>query len=155
MEKPFVYATEDEVIEAAKSFLDIRGHRVADADFIESPALGKDIALMRLQGLKQEVFGIIWLTNRHRVIAVEEMFYGTINQCAVYPREIVRKALEHGACAALAYHNHPSGGTTASSADRAITDRLKSALALIDVRLLDHFIVGGGEVASLAEQGYM
>ncbi len=94
-----------------------------------------------------------WLDNRHHVIAVEKLFNGTIDGASVYPREVVRSALRHNAAAAVAAHNHPSGNLEPSAADRAITTRLREALALIDVRILDHIVVGAQQTTSMAERG--
>ena len=100
-----------------------------------------------------EAFWCLYLDARNRLIAWEEVFRGTIDGAAVYPREIVRRALGHGAAALIVAHNHPSGVAEPSGADRAITERLKQALALVDVRLLDHLIVGDGGAVSLSERG--
>ena len=102
-----------------------------------------------------EVFACLFLDNRHRVIEYEELFRGTIDGASVHPREVVRRALEHNAAALILAHNHPSGVAEPSDADRSITRRLSEALALVDVRILDHFIVGEGEPLSLAERGLM
>jgi len=102
-----------------------------------------------------EVFAALFLDNRHRVIAVEELFRGTIDGASVHPREVVRRALAHNAAALIVAHNHPSGVAEPSAADLALTRRLADALALIDVRVLDHFIVGDGEPLSLAERGLL
>lgn len=102
-----------------------------------------------------EVFVGLFLDNRHRVIAAEELFRGTIDGASVHPREVVRRALGHNAAALIVAHNHPSGVAEPSAADLALTRRLADALALIDVRVLDHFIVGDGEPLSLAERGLL
>jgi DNA repair protein RadC len=107
----------------------------------------------RLRDYPFEVFGCLFLDNRHRMISYEELFRGTIDGASVHPREVVRKALEHNAAAVILAHNHPSGVAEPSAADARITERLKSALSLIDVRVLDHLIVGDGEISSLAERG--
>lgn len=107
----------------------------------------------QLRGYPQEVFACLFLDNRHRVIAFEELFRGTIDGSAVHPREVVRRALGHNAAAVIFAHNHPSGVAEPSQSDLRITRRLKEALALIDVRALDHVVVGDGEVVSLAERG--
>lgn len=103
---------------------------------------------------EQEVFSCLFLDNKHRVLAYEELFFGTIDSSAVHPREVVKRALFHNAAAAIVAHNHPSGVAEPSRADEAITLRLKDALALIDVRLIDHIIVGETTV-SLAERGLL
>ncbi|WIO74397.1 DNA repair protein RadC [Porticoccaceae bacterium LTM1] len=108
---------------------------------------------LRMQGLRQEVFAVLFMDSQHRLINYEELFRGTIDGAAVYPREVVRRALELNAAALILAHNHPSGIAEPSEADVQITDRLKRALELIDVRVLDHIIVGSGEVVSLAERG--
>lgn len=99
---------------------------------------------LRLGQLPYEAFAVLFLDNRHRVIAVEEMFRGTIDGASVHPREVVRMALHHNSAAVILAHNHPSGITEPSRADEALTRRLKEALDLIDVRVLDHFVVGDG-----------
>ena len=102
-----------------------------------------------------EVFAGLFLDTRHRVIAFEEMFHGTIDGATVYPRVVVEKALGHGAAAVIVAHNHPSGISEPSLADQAITRRLKEALALLDIRLLDHFVVGDGSPVSMASRGML
>ena len=102
-----------------------------------------------------EVFGCLFLDNRHRVIAFEELFQGTINGASVHAREVVRRTLHHNAAALIVAHNHPSGVAEPSQADIHLTQRLADALRLVDVRLLDHFVVGDGEVVSLAERGLL
>ena len=106
-------------------------------------------------GGANEVFAAVFLDNRHRVIAFEELFHGTVDGASVHPRVVARRALVHNAAALIACHNHPSGVAEPSRADRAITARLRDALALVDVRLLDHFVVGDGEVVSFAERGWL
>ena len=108
---------------------------------------------IHLSGRMQEVFVALFLDTRHRLIAVEDMFFGTVDGASVYPREVVRQALDHNASAVIFAHNHPSGVAEPSRDDCRITERLKSALALIDVRVLDHIIVGAGATVSLAERG--
>lgn len=106
-----------------------------------------------LYGYPYEVFACLFLDNRHRVIAYEELFRGTIDGSSVHPREVVKQALHHNAAAIIFAHNHPSGVSEPSRADTQITQRLKDALALVEVRVLDHFIVGDGQPRSLAEMG--
>ena len=108
-----------------------------------------------MRGRANEVFAAVFLDNRHRVIAFEELFHGTVDGASVHPRVVARRALAHNAAALIACHNHPSGVAEPSLADRAITGRLRDALALVDVRLLDHFVVGDGEVVSFAERGWL
>ena len=108
----------------------------------------------RLRGLPHEVFAVMFLDTRHRTLGFEEMFRGTVDGAEVHPREVVRRALEHNAAAVIVGHNHPSGNREPSAADRAITLRLKQALDLVDIRLLDHVIVGDGPPVSLAGRGW-
>lgn len=110
---------------------------------------------IRLADRKNEVFGCLFLDNRHRIIEVAELFQGTIDGASVHPRVVVQKALELNAAAMLFFHNHPSGVAEPSTADEAITRRLKEALALVDVRVLDHFVVTGSESVSFAERGLL
>ena len=107
----------------------------------------------KLGGLEREVFAAVFLDTRHRLIEYAELFQGTIDGAEVHPREVVRQALRCNAAAVLVAHNHPSGTVEPSAADRAVTARLKQALALVDVRLLDHVVVGGTETASMAARG--
>ncbi|WP_159179732.1 RadC family protein, partial [Klebsiella pneumoniae] len=104
---------------------------------------------------EREVFVVIYLDNQHRLLEHETLFLGTINHTEIHPREIVKSALRHNAAAVIISHNHPSGITDASKADRAITSRIIEALGLVDVRLLDHFIIGDGEALSFAEHGWL
>ncbi|MFZ5654304.1 MAG: RadC family protein [Pseudomonadota bacterium] len=108
-----------------------------------------------LGGQRREVFVALFLDTRHRLIATEDLFQGTIDGASVHPREVVRRALHHNAAALIVAHNHPSGVAEPSADDQRITARLREALALIDVRLLDHLVVGAGEVVSLAERGLL
>lgn len=108
-----------------------------------------------LVGYPYEVFGCLFLDNRHRVLAFEELFRGTIDGASVHPREVVRRCLRHNAAAVIFAHNHPSGVAEPSAADRAITLRLRDALALVDVRVLDHFVIGDGSPVSLAQRGWL
>ena len=107
----------------------------------------------QLRDRKNEVFCVLFLDNRHRVLVFEELFQGTLNGTAVYPREIVKRALKHNAAAVILVHNHPSGVAEPSRADELLTDRLKEALTLVDIRLLDHLVVGDGETVSFSERG--
>lgn len=109
----------------------------------------------RLRDREQEVFCCMFLDNRHRLLAFEELFIGTFNGAAVYPREVVKRALSHNAAATIFAHNHPSGVAEPSTADRQLTRRLQDALGLIDVRVLDHLVVGDGGTVSFSELGYL
>ncbi|RXR00355.1 RadC family protein [Pseudoxanthomonas composti] len=107
----------------------------------------------RLRGRPHEVFAALFLDSRHRALGFEELFTGTVDSAEVHPREVVRRALSHNAAAVIVGHNHPSGCSEPSAADRAITARLKQALALVDVRLLDHVVIGDGMPVSMAARG--
>ena len=109
----------------------------------------------RLRGFPYEVFACLFLDNRHRVIAFEEMFRGTIDGASVHPREVVKRSLEHNAAALIVAHNHPSGVAEPSHADRILTRRLADAGALVELRLIDHIVVGDGETVSFAERGWL
>jgi len=122
---------------------------------LTSPELTRNFLMAKLRDLKHEVFSLLYLDNQHRVIKYEELFRGTIDGAAVYPREVVKKALANNAAAVILVHNHPSGIAEPSHADRAITERLKKALELVDIRTLDHLIVGDGYCDSFAERGWL
>lgn len=109
----------------------------------------------RLRGYSHEVFACLYLDNQHRMIQFEELFRGTIDGASVYPREVVKQALQHNAAAVILAHNHPSGVAEPSKEDIQITRRIQSALQLVDIRVLDHIIVGDGETTSLAQQGQL
>lgn len=136
------------------------GHRHLAAQLERGEALGDPDAAgryfaQRLRGLPQEVFAVLYLDTRHRALGFEELFRGGIDGAEVHPRVLVQRALAHGAAAAILGHNHPSGNPEPSAADRAVTTRLKQALALVDVRLLDHFVVGDGPPTSMARRGLL
>ncbi|MGE0385291.1 MAG: DNA repair protein RadC [Gammaproteobacteria bacterium] len=126
---------------------------LARGDVIASPADTRRYLAARLRGHEREVFACLFLDNRHRVILFEEMFFGTIDSASVHPREVVKRALAVNAAALILAHNHPSGVAEPSRADAALTARIKETLALVDVRVLDHFVIGDREVVSLAERG--
>ncbi len=126
-----------------------RGEALADPD-----AAGRYFA-QRLRGLDHEVFAALYLDTRHRALGFEELFRGGIDGAEVHPRVLVQRALAHGAAAVIVGHNHPSGNPDPSTADRAVTARLKQALALVDMRLLDHFVVGDGAPTSMAARGWV
>ncbi|AKH20913.1 RadC family protein [Sedimenticola thiotaurini] len=144
------YAQLQAVLEMGRRYLREQLHR---SDVLTSPQQTRDYLRARLAGYPYEVFACLFLDNRHRVIEYEELFRGTIDGASVHPREVVRRSLSHNAAALILAHNHPSGVAEPSQADRAITRRLKAALELVDIRLLDHLIVGSGEISSLAELG--
>lgn len=125
-------------------------------DLLSSPTAVRDWLKLKLGGLGYEVFGALWLDSKNRLIAWEELFKGTLAQTSVYPREVVKRALAHNAAAVLLCHNHPSGVAEPSQADELLTQNLKQALALVDVRVLDHFIVAGSaKPLSFAERGLL
>ena len=123
------------------------------SDPLESPDVTEQYLKTVLRDHPNEVFACLFLDTRHRVIAFEELFHGTIDGATVYPRVVAEKALRHGAAALIVAHNHPSGVSEPSLADQAITRRLKDALALLDIRLLDHFVIGEGTPVSMAARG--
>lgn len=120
---------------------------------MDNPSIARQWLTSKLGHRRQEVFAALYLNTRHHLISYEELFFGTIDGAAVHPREVARRALELDAAAVIVCHNHPSGVAEPSAQDRAITQRLKDTLALLDVRLLDHFIVAHDNVLSLAERG--
>lgn len=122
---------------------------------LTSPEITRAYLSAQLRGYSYEVFACLFLDNQHRVIQLDELFRGTIDGSSVYPREVVKKALHHNAAAVIFAHNHPSGVAEPSQADRHITDKLKQALALFDIRILDHFIIGDGQPYSFAEHGLL
>ena len=122
---------------------------------LTSPAHTRRYLEVRLRGLRNEVFVAVFLDSRHRPIAYEALFNGTVDGATVHPRVVVRRALIHNAAALVVGHGHPSGVAEPSPADRAITKRLAEALALVDIRLIDHFVVGDGETVSFAERGLL
>src|SRR5262249_2874085 len=124
-------------------------------DVLSSPRAVRDYLRLAFAGRPHEVFVVLLLDAQHRVIACEELFRGTLTQTSVYPREVVKCALRHNAAAVIFAHNHPSGVAEPSQADEILTRALKSALALVDVQVLDHFIVAGSNIASFAERGLL
>jgi DNA repair protein RadC len=121
----------------------------------DSPARVKEFLQLELARREHEVFVVLFLDARHQLIEMEEMFRGTLTQTSVYPREVVKRSLARNAAAVVLAHNHPSGAAEPSRADEFLTQTLKSALALVDVRVLDHFVVGRGDVVSFAERGLL
>ncbi|KIF09913.1 MULTISPECIES: RadC family protein [Xanthomonas] len=126
-----------------------RGEALSDP-----PSVGRYFS-QRLRARAYEVFAVLFLDNRHRAIAFEELFTGTIDGADIHPREVVRRALLHNAAAVIVGHNHPSGNPEPSEADRAVTKRLLDSLELVDIRLLDHFVIGDGRPVSFAERGWL
>lgn len=128
---------------------------IKQGDALNSPAAVRDYLKLHFAGRQYESFVALFLDAQHRVIDAEELFRGTLSQTSVYPREVVKAALHHNAAAVIFAHNHPSGVPEPSQSDRMLTDALKQALALVDVRVLDHFIVAGVGVLSFAEKGLL
>jgi DNA repair protein RadC len=146
----FRRACDEEIIGSAQGVLSKRFR--TGSPVLGSPARTRQFLRVRLGALDYEVFGCLHVDKRHRLIKAEDLFRGTIDGTSVHPREVVRSVILHGAAAVVLYHNHPSGEASPSQADELITQRLKEALALIDVRLLDHIIVGESAY-SMAEHG--
>jgi DNA repair protein RadC len=127
--------------------------RLQAGPVLGSPRAARDYLIARLRDLQHEVFCCLFLDSRHRLTSCEELFRGTIDGASVHPREVVKRALARNATAVILAHNHPSGIAEPSQADEIITTRLRDALALVEIRLLDHLIIGDGHCASLAEKG--
>ena len=126
-----------------------------EGDLLTTPALVRNYLSAQLRHQPREVFAVLFLDNQNRLIAYDELFYGTIDGAAVYPREVVKKALSRNANSVILAHNHPSGIAEPSQADQRITQRLQDALSLVDIRIIDHMIVGDSEVISFAERGLL
>lgn len=141
---------EDAILRKAADILQRRLERQGS---LASPRDTETFLKVRLGGRCAEAFAVIWLDNRHRVIAFDEMFQGTLDGASVHPREVVRAALKYNAAAAIFAHNHPSGVAEPSAADRNITHQLRDALQLVGVRVLDHVVVGGDSTTSMAARG--
>ena len=140
------------VMEMARRSL---AQQLRDAPIFDSPARVKDYLALHLQGRAQEVFCVLFLDGQHRLLQLEDLFFGTLTQTSVYPREVVKRALALNAGAVVLAHNHPSGLAEPSRADEYLTQTLIAALKLVDVRVLDHIVVGQGQVVSLAERGLL
>ena len=144
-------ADEQETIMALALSILARKHRRGSA--LTSPEATRSYLRLEIGDRHNELFGVLFLDNRHRILAKEEMFYGTIDGASVHPRVVVQRALTLNAAAVVFYHNHPSGVAEPSQADIRITERLKDALGMVDVRVLDHFVVSTDDSVSLAERG--
>jgi len=145
-------ATDDEILDAARAIL---ASRVRRGRPLTSPRHTREYLRVQLAHLDHELFAIFFLDNRHRVIEFAPLFRGTVDGASVHPREVVKEALARNAAAVILAHNHPSGVAEPSAADELITSRVKDALALIDVRVLDHFVVTGDAIVSFAERGLL
>jgi DNA repair protein RadC len=143
-------ASSEEVLQQARRVL---SHRVRRGATMSSPEAVKDYLRVQLGVLEHEVFCVIFLDAQHRIVALKEMFRGTVTQTSVYPREVVKESLAVNAAAVILAHNHPSGVAEPSRADEFLTQSLRQALALVDVRVLDHLVVAGADVTSFAELG--
>ena len=142
----------EQIMGAALALLQERAHY---ADALTTPAAVRDYLRLSLSAREHEIFACVWMDAQHRVIKFEEMFRGTLTQSSVYPREVVKSALAHNAAAVIFAHNHPSGIAEPSRADELITTKLRNALALVEVKVLDHFIIAGKETLSFAERGLL
>jgi DNA repair protein RadC len=144
--------TKEEVVTLARHVIE---QQFQELNTIQSPNDTRSYLVFQLAQYDREVFCCIFLDTRHRVLGFEKLFYGTIDGASVHPREVLKRALAHNAAAIICAHNHPSGLPEPSSSDQRLTQRLKDALALIDVRLVDHVVVGGTETISFAERGLL
>ena len=147
------FVTENEIIRSAKVLLKKR--LANDNAVLTSPGAVKDFLIMEYAAKEHECFVVLFLNNQHKLIKAVEMFVGTIDGASVYPREILKTALQLNAAAVILSHNHPSGITEPSQADKSITVKVKDALTMIDIRTLDHIIVGGADSFSFAEGGLL
>jgi DNA repair protein RadC len=143
---------DSEILDAAFRIL---ARRMAKGSVLTSPKDTQRYLTLRFAELEHEVFAVVYLTKRHRVIACEELFRGTIDGASVHPRIVVKNSLRHNAAAVIVAHNHPSGIAEPSHADEIITQRLKAALELVDIRLLDHIVTAGDSAVSFAERGLL
>lgn len=149
----FAYQTESDVIEAAHQMLASKAR--SGAIELSNPKDASRFFRTQIACKEVEVFSVAFLDAQHRLITCDILFQGTIDGSAVYPREVIKASLKHNACALIVAHNHPSGESEPSHADRRITDRLKKALELIDVRLIDHLVVTHDHCTSFAERGIL
>lgn len=144
---------DDAILKRAAAILEARC--VRKGDVISNPTDARRAVQLRTATLEHEIFGLVYLDNKHRVLGFEDLFRGTIDGCTVHPREVAKAALRMNAAAVLIYHNHPSTDPTPSRADELLTQRLKEVLSLLDIRVLDHIVIGGTEVVSFAERGLL
>ena len=131
------------------------GQRLREREVMDSPQALREYLQLNLAHKSHEVFAVLFLDQQHRLLALEELFRGTLSETSVYPREVLLRALHHHSAAVVLAHNHPSGSVQPSRADLALTRHLREALALVDVRVLDHLIVGTGQCLSMAEEGLL
>ncbi|MBZ9785690.1 DNA repair protein RadC [Pseudomonas sp. REP124] len=149
---PAKFAQLQAVLEMGRRHL---AERLRNRSVLENPQAVREYLKAMLRHEPHEVFGCLFLDSKHQVLTFEALFRGSIDNTSVHPREVVKRALAHNAAALILCHNHPSGNSTPSQADRKLTKRLQEALGLIDVRVLDHFIIGDGDPLSMAEYGWM
>ncbi len=145
-------AEADEVLRAAQRLL---GEQLRRCEVLSSPQVVRDFLQVKLGALQHEVFAVLMLDAQHRVIEYVELFRGSVSQTSVYPREVVKESLARNAAALILVHNHPSGVAEPSRADEFLTQTLKTALSLVDVRVLDHMVVAGTDLVSFAERGLL
>lgn len=143
---------EDAIIEQALAIL---AGRAKQGDNLNSTHVVRDWLRLKLGGVEHEEFAVVFLNSQNEVIEFEVMFRGTLTQTSVYPREVVKAALSHNCAAVILAHNHPSGTTEPSQADRRLTDQLKAALGLVDVKVIDHFVITADSYLSFAERGFV
>jgi DNA repair protein RadC len=146
----YLPATAEQILEEARRVIDLKTQR---GEAFTSPELVKEYLITKLAGFEHEVFAALFLDAKHQLIQYVEMFRGSIDSASVYPREVVKEALHHNAAAVIFAHNHPSGNPEPSQADKTLTQRLKEALMIVEVRSLDHIVVGGRQTVSFAERG--
>jgi DNA repair protein RadC len=149
---PTKYAQLQAALEIGRRYL---FEQISRGEAIHSPQATRDYLVLKLRHLAHEVFACLFMDNQHQVIEFDEMFRGTLDGASVYPREVVKRAIQLDAKAVIFAHNHPSGIAEPSEADLALTRRLKDALALVEIRVLDHFVIGDGEAVSFAERGLL
>jgi len=150
------YAAQPQIAAAKELYLRAMQEDMSSTGInLASPSAASTFLCGRIGGYEHEVFMCLWMDARNRLIVAEELFRGTLTQTSVYPREVVKRALVHNAAAVILAHNHPSGEADQSRADEVLTTSLKAALALVDVKVLDHFIVAGNKTLSFAERGLL
>ena len=149
---PNDYIALHHAVELGRRFIECT---VASGEFLTSPDVTRRALLARVRDLPHEVFGCIYLTSRQQIIDIEELFRGSVDQCHVYASEVVKQALRRNATALVVYHNHVSGDPEESLNDKALTKHLAQALSLVNIRLLDHFIIGAGKTLSFSERGWL
>lgn len=146
---------EKRIVDLAIEILDAHARNRMMSFKIENPETLHRYLRLKLESEEHEIFCAVWLTQKYRVIAFEQLFYGSVNRCEVHLRQLVKRALHFNAAAMIAVHNHPSGHSQPSREDIFLTRKMQEALALVDVRLVDHVVIGKGELTSFAENGMM